>query len=190
MRYWEDNFRQGLLGRQGDIDRLLVDHVETKTVTANARQPRTNRRDTTELLKTIKLTALRERLSLTRGKAAQEREIAANLRQNVELLRGVLAKTKKQVSAWGGTFYFVYLPTWWRYANGNSGPFVSERPEVLKAVRAQGIPLIDILPAFEAHSDPLSLFPLGRFYHYNEQGHRIVAAEVLKLNFPRASVEN
>jgi hypothetical protein len=190
MRYLEDNFSQDLLGRQTDIDRVLMNYSGRKTVIRNADESPTGPSGTTKLLRTTKLTALRHKLHLTYGSDAQAREIAANLRQNVELLHGVLSQAKKQASAWGGSFYFVYLPTWWRYANDNSGPFVSERPEVLKAVHALGIPLIDILPAFEAHSDPLSLFPFGRFYHYNEQGHRIVAAEVLKLNLPQAGAVN
>ena len=43
------------------------------------------------------------------------------------------------------------------------------------------IPVIDVEPAFQAHDDPLSLFPFRRFGHYNEQGNQIVADTILRV---------
>lgn len=40
--------------------------------------------------------------------------------------------------------------------------------------------LLDIHPAFRAQGDPLALFPFRRLRHYNQEGHRIVAQEVLR----------
>jgi hypothetical protein len=40
--------------------------------------------------------------------------------------------------------------------------------------------VIDIHPVFEAQDDPLSLFPFRSVGHYTEEGHGLVAAEVLK----------
>ena len=37
-----------------------------------------------------------------------------------------------------------------------------------------GIPIIDAYAAFQAHRDPLSLFPFRGPGHYNEAGHRVV----------------
>ena len=48
-------------------------------------------------------------------------------------------------------------------------------------VRELGLPLIDVHPAFEAHHDPLSLFPFRGFGHYNEAGHALVAQTVLRF---------
>jgi hypothetical protein len=51
---------------------------------------------------------------------------------------------------------------------------------VLKIVSDLEIPLIDPLPVFDAHNDPMSLFPFRGPGHYTEEGHRMVAEEVLR----------
>jgi hypothetical protein len=83
------------------------------------------------------------------------------------------------VAGWGGTLYFVYLPSWDRYHNG---PIVSdrERQPVVAIANALSIPVIDVAVAFAASPDPLSLFPFRRFGHYNKAGNRIVAETVRK----------
>ena len=47
-------------------------------------------------------------------------------------------------------------------------------------MKSLGIPLIEVGPPFNAHSDPLSLFPFRRFGHYNEEGNQIVANTIRK----------
>jgi hypothetical protein len=42
------------------------------------------------------------------------------------------------------------------------------------------IPIIDIHSVFASRREPLALFPLRRFGHYTEEGHRLVAEEVLR----------
>ena len=37
------------------------------------------------------------------------------------LLSNALAQARTVVSSWGGTLYFVYLPSWNRYRNGPAG---------------------------------------------------------------------
>jgi len=36
-------------------------------------------------------------------------------------------------------------------------------------LKSQDIPVIDMLPVFEAQSDPLSLFPFRQFGHYKKR---------------------
>jgi hypothetical protein len=48
-------------------------------------------------------------------------------------------------------------------------------------VNGLDIPTIDVVPAFQAHKDPLSLFTLRVFGHYNELGNQIVSETVLKF---------
>ena len=50
---------------------------------------------------------------------------------------------------------------------------------------ALGLPIIDIDPAFQAHGDPLSLFPFRATGHYAEAGHQVVADEVVKALLSR-----
>jgi hypothetical protein len=98
----------------------------------------------------------------------------------MNLFGDILSRAKQRVDGWNGTLYLVYLPSWKRYANNDDGTVDKERAGILALARSIGIPSLDLHPTFQAHADPLSLFPFRRFYHYNEQGHQIVAEEVLK----------
>jgi hypothetical protein len=183
MRYLtDDGFTQGLRERQAAIDKALADYVEKEQI--KEQSERSNSRNNSghgikPLLQIIKLSALRQRAGRvyrTRGETAGEH----HLESNMNLFRDILSRAKLRVSSWGGTLYFVYLPDWARYANNDPRVADKERSRILALAASLGIPSIDLHTAFQAHGDPLSLFPFHRFYHYNEQGHRIVAAEVLK----------
>jgi hypothetical protein len=74
--------------------------------------------------------------------------------------------------------YFVYLPSWERYARPNL--LEEDRREILRVVEDLEIPVIDIHQAFQAHPDVLSLFPFRRSGHYNIEGNAVLADAVLK----------
>ena len=183
MRYLAHDFTQGLRERQRDIDKALIDYVEKEQI-----KQQSERLNSTSnggnglrpLLQIIKLPALRQRLGLVYGTSSQSVEELADLESNMNLFRDILSQAKLRVGGWGGTLYFIYLPDWARYANNDSRVADNERTRILTLVASLGIPSIDLHAAFQAQDDPLSLFPFRRFYHYNEQGHRIVAEEVLK----------
>jgi hypothetical protein len=92
----------------------------------------------------------------------------------MDLFRDILLQAKKRVESWSGTLYFIYLPA------GDVQDSRKERKEVLTYVKSLGLPIIDVLPAFKAQDEPVSLFALRGFGHYNEAGHRLVAEQVLK----------
>jgi hypothetical protein len=60
-----------------------------------------------------------------------------------------------------------------------TGVLEEKRDDVLAMVRDLKIPVIDIHEVFQSHKEPLSLFPFRASGHYNEEGHRLVAEEVL-----------
>jgi hypothetical protein len=91
----------------------------------------------------------------------------------------ILRQARTRVAAWNGQLYFVYLPEWSRYTRYRSWG-KDKRDDVLALVRRLGIPVIDIDPVFQAHGDPLALFPFRGVGHYTEEGHRLVADEVLR----------
>ncbi len=111
----------------------------------------------------------------------------------MDLLGEILSQANAFVGAWGGRLYFVYLPAWARYANPASVNKYSDhvlylaslrtRDRVLAFVRGLGLPIIDIHDVFQAHSDPLALFPFHQRLHYNEEGNHLIAEEVLRAIF-------
>jgi len=132
------------------------------------------------------LSQLRERLRLVFGtrqnyrKGTQPVDQTLNSAHNAEidLFGKILSEAKESISAWGGKLFFIYLPQWHRYANPQSAE--KNRDRVLLLASTIGLHVIDIHRTFKAQNDPLALFPLRLRSHYNEEGHRLVAEEVLR----------
>ena len=182
--YLTDGFSQGEIHRQSDIDQaILADlprqwSIEKARLAAKATGKRVQLVD--KFAEFAKLPMVRQRLGLTGGVSREDAGMLADLAgRNTEVFREILFQAKNQVDAWGGQLYFVYLPEWARYSR-----FISwgeeKRTEVLTLVGNLGIPIIDIDPVFQAHGDPLSLFPFRGLGHYTEAGHRLVAEAVLR----------
>jgi hypothetical protein len=177
QQYLHDGFTQPALTRQEEIDRAMLADVprekaldEDNRATARAR----GKSLTGQINDVIRLSSLRQDLGLVGGSAVDEDFTGPNM----EAFRGVLSRAKERVDSWGGDLVFVYLPDWARYAHYDR-PGVAVRDEVLASVRRLGIPVIDVIPAFESHGDPLSLFPFHRPPHYTVTGHRLVAESVI-----------
>lgn len=174
LRYLEDGFTQNLTGLQPEIDKRLAGYVERELAREIEKQESTRAVSNPfrGLARVLKLTRLRRGLGL-RGEASEREEW-----RRIELFGKVLSRANVAVAQWSGKLYFVYLPSWRRYGAPSSAR--PERDRVLAVVSKLGIPIIDMHPVFQAESNPLSLFPFGRFGHYNEKGHALVAAEVLR----------
>ena len=194
-RYLTNNeFSQGLLNRQTEIDRALEAYLETmpktdwsiklKEISELAKRPNTLPWLLQDMLT---LSALRQRLGLIFGTDVKSPsgEGGAVLQTKdtpqIDLLFDILLQAKKSVGEWGGTLYFVYLPSPTRYLPGKDRD--DNRRAVLSAVSKADLPVIDMYPIFMAQKDPLSLFPFRLADHYNEKGHWLVAQEVLQAIF-------
>jgi hypothetical protein len=99
-------------------------------------------------------------------------------REILPLFRRILTEANDSARELNAKLYFVYLPQWERY--GNPKLAFQERNAVLDLVTSLDIPVIDLHPVFQAHDDPLSLFPLRRMGHYTKEGHRLTAELVLR----------
>ncbi len=92
------------------------------------------------------------------------------------IFRDILQKSKQMVLDWDGKMYFVYLPSFDRYSTGNEH---ENRDFVMQTATELDIPIIDIhKEVFDPHPDPLSLFPLRMYGHYNAEGYRLVAEAI------------
>ena len=180
MRYLKGDFKQGLFGRQSDIDQALIEYIDREMAIEINKRAQRRGSGVYELLEVAKLSRLRQRLGLVYGDTIEGIRLLSDVQgPNLDLFREIMSRAKTDVTGWDGTLYFVYLPAWSRYANV-SELGIEQRMTILQIVRSLGIPIIDIHPAFEAQNDPLSLFPFRKNGHYNEKGHQIVADEVLK----------
>ena len=180
-QYLGGNFNQGLFDRQAEIDRALLEYVERGMESELGRRKREEEKDgrdvSQSVLEFLKLSSLRGALGLVYGRAAQKSDDELYTQEQLELFRTILLQAKSTVEEWDGTLHFVYLPARDRYAKAAD----YHRQGVLNIVKDSGIPIIDIHARFQRESDPMSLFPFGRFGHYNEQGQRMVAEEVLRV---------
>jgi hypothetical protein len=166
MRYfWNDEFRQGLLSRQNEIDRALESYITQVT----ARGPSLAQQ--IALLYNIRA-ALAARLLGSRSDAYSDIEL--------ELFEQIILRARTAVKRWGGELYFVYLPDFSRYANSPSAPPNQGRHRILSFLRATGLPVIDVHEAFAQQQDPLDFFPFRIRGHYNERGHEVVAEAILQ----------
>lgn len=176
-RYLQGDFKQGLLNGQAEVDQALIQYVEQYMKRELAKK-KDEKEDTGYLLRTltdsIRLRRLRGLLGLVYGQAVDSEDPYSQAQ--MDLFRAVLSRAKSSVEGWEGTIYFVYLPDRDRYANERD----YHRESVLSIVTDIGIPIIDLHPRFARESDPLTLFPFRRFGHYNEEGNRLVAEQVLR----------
>jgi hypothetical protein len=181
MRYLEDKFNQGLITRQNEIDQVLRKYVDTKRKLAEAK---TVQEYLNYGVNIIKLSNVRTKLGWIHGTSKAEASFESDELQ-IRLFREILQNAHAFTNTWNGMLYFVYLPAWQRYISPES---VSDnRNAILALVRGLNIPIIDVHETFQAHGDPLQLFPFRQLGHYNDEGHRLVAETVLRHFSSRSS---
>ena len=180
-RYLTAGFSQPRLARQAEIDRGILAEIPRLEETERENDARRRHNVIKSRLTTlVALGSLRERFGLIEGSEPSAGEAARDFdTANMAVFQEILRQAKTQVDGWKGQLYFVYLPEWTRYTSYSSWG-KAKRDETLRLVRSLGIPVIDVDPVFQAHGDPLSLFPFRMVGHYTETGHRLVAEEVLR----------
>jgi len=139
------------------------------------------------VMNAAKLSSLRERLGLVYGTDRAEVDRLADLEgANVDVFRDIISQVQKNVRGWGGSLYFVYVPSWKHYlpddptkdARAEFG--IKERSRILALIGEMGIPIIDVEPVLEGQKDPPSLLPFRKPGHFNEEGHRLIAETIIK----------
>jgi PAS domain S-box-containing protein len=184
MRYLNGTFTQGLMARQVEIDRIFAACVEeeVKKGTLSRRMEEIFDKVINRELgwQIVKLSEVRGRLGLSGFHepltGVSQENVETEFWEVEDLFRQVLLEAKASVAAWGGKIYFIYLPDWrtnWQVVR-------KDREAVMSTVSKLGIPIVDVHRTFQLHSDPVSLFPFRMPSHYNVEGNRLVAEEVLR----------
>ena len=183
--YLESDFRQELRNSQQAIDNFLstwsLAHIERILDEGGFRLRPT-------LIDILKLRNLRTLVLRSFG-LDQPEALDPIGSEELELYSRVLRDGRDHVASWGGTLYLVYLPTWVRYGNPDDTPGIDHEPQlelipfydrVLSIAEELGIRTIDLKKEFDAHPDPLSLWPFRLMGHFNEDGYKFVAGKVLE----------
>jgi hypothetical protein len=193
-RYLDDEYLQGLLQKQPEIDRALMGHIDSAMQARSFRAKLVSFSDrfvhpewhSLEWARTLKLSyvwdVLEGALDFAKAKTESSPPVPYQPplgKDGLELFRTTLAKAQQVVNTWGGRLVFVYLPRYERYVPEIGGQ--PNRDDVLTIVRSLGISVVDLHPVFAAHNEPLELFPFKLPTHYNAQGNRVVAEAILRV---------
>jgi hypothetical protein len=196
QKYWIEGFSQHLYLRQSEIDRVLADYLDElkgrSSLSIKLDEISTEfsllltdrRRLRNRVYRIVRFAELRHRLGLVYGAKSgadpgAPHEAARMPAELMDLFGKILKDAARVSGEWGGRVYFVYLPASARYKSEARMPDY-DRDQVLESARAAGLPVIDIHRLFATIEDPIGLFPRGGFGHYTEEGHRLVADEVLR----------
>jgi hypothetical protein len=168
LKYLDDNFSQGLMNKQAEVDQFLIGYVTQKT-RAGKNHSQKQQNNTWILL--VKVWHLRNKLGLAPSPLSPVPP---------PLFTTILKKARDITLSWGGKLYFVYLPDRERYVRDVDHENFMSRDQVLSIAQQLNIPVIDIHEAFRNSPDPLSLFPFKLPGHYTPEGYRIVAQHIAK----------
>ena len=171
MNYLEQDFTQGLIQRQTQIDNVLLKYIanEEKYFVSKINDDISKKMEIMTSL--LKLSHIRK--TMHTDNYAED---------SLQLFKHIIKQAKIRVSKWDGELYFVYLPNNRRYASlVTDGDTYKERRKVFSMISKLGIPIIDIHDdVFSKHPDILSLFPLRvTFNHYNAEGYNEVAKAIV-----------
>ena len=181
-KYLEKDFSLNLISKQSLIDEMLIKELEKeyKDITENIDQlvERINKSGEATFkvsLSSITLPNLRSRLGLSDKGCYSLYD---------SLFKDYLAEANRTVDSWGGQLVFVYLPSYYQYAEMINKCKVrshdASKQDVMKAVKGLNIPIMDIQQTFDAHPDPLSFFNFRIYGHYNSKGYKAVADQIQK----------
>ncbi len=183
MKYLDRAFSRDLISKQKLIDDTLIKHLETefsglteeRIKQFEERNNENNQRIFSISLSSLKLPMLRKRIGLFNEECSFKSD---------PLLKDIFYEANRTVQEWGGQIVFVYLPSYYRYAekiNQCKKRFLDGgRDEVLAIIKDLQIPVIDIQSSFDSHPDPLSFFPYRLYGHYNAEGYKFVAEQIEK----------
>ncbi len=167
IRYLRLGYSQGLIGRQGDVDRLwqglfdvdgrwngmVNDYYTRRDLWIDAGRP-----TDPKLLEMV-------------NDALSPAEVATLTQDEdiVDILVAMIKSAAQEVEGWGGTFYYFSIRSVLYYRGVWHDPMIEA---VTKRVQAEGIPVVDIEPLIRGSGDVDAFFPrTASEPHYNAAGY-------------------
>lgn len=180
-RYLESGYTQNLINRQWEAGEALRGLAEQKLASFRPPPPPPVNGNSIDV-------GLADRIKLTHVRGLLKLGVHTAYAEETTYLYGVYTDILRQgrdlVAGWGGEVTLVYLPSAQRYSSFRLRVGLEETRHRAKAITAAlGIPMIDLVPAFDAQRHPLSLYQ----GHYTPLGYRLVSDEILKSSNQSAS---
>ena len=161
-------YNQNLIKRQNAIDELLL--LKEKEFAEKSKRGQGKKLSILrKIIDFAKLTKTRYQIGreIERFKALKKENISRKKFTRIIVLANSI------VENWGGIFFLVVLPSYDYYKYG-----IIDRNYnyVIKTAKENQIQLCDFKEdIMNSHKDPLSLFPLRQFGHYNKKGYELLA---------------
>ena len=168
-KYLNDEYQQKLANKQSDVDEVNYNLLENEFKKKNR-----------NIYTFIKL----ERLRLLLGDFLNYKSEKSRHKPSEETYRNyndILIKLKKLTKSQNAELYFIYMPYVLRYTGYNYDHNYEFHSKIISMVEKLDIKYVDILSKFESgHNDPLSLYQLRKYQHFNETGYKFVAETIIK----------
>jgi hypothetical protein len=177
-QYLAPEFSQGLLDRQPEIDGIHRAFIAAAETSLRAHEGWSGHELFAATAGFLRLERLRLVTRWIRSNRVRRGTAGEPTGEELATFAEILALARDRVAGWGGELYLVYLPSWQRFAFPPGVSGLGFREDVLQIAARQGVPTIDVLPAFQAHPDPLSLFPFRYQGHYTAAGYALTAATI------------
>ena len=149
----DDDFSQNLKLRQNEVDKLLIEKINTVEI---------KKQSSFKILNFLKIHQLR---SLLRVKTLQKPQHA-----QYQVFNIILKKINSLAASNNSNIYFVYLPSFYRYKNNYENPSYFH---IKKIVNDLDIKFIDIPKILSKKSvNQLNLFPFQQRGHFTINGYK------------------
>ena len=102
-------------------------------------------------------------------------------KENVEMFFDIIKKTQEYSNKKNANLYFVYTPEYSTVMYpGNVPDNHYNRKDVIKFLQDQSIEYIDLTGHVKNYPNTSSLYPFGKYGHFNEKGYRFITNKVIK----------
>jgi hypothetical protein len=182
--YFDPTFRQGLMDRQSEIDRTLINFVNEQP---KFQQIKEAARTGGALYSITRFRNLRALISKTfqqtwTGHPSDAFIPAATVsgehqENHLAEMSSLVTRARALVESWGGKMYLVYMPEWKRFDPKQRGAF---NDDVLNALIAHEISVVNLILAFDALNDPRQVYAFPDHEgHLTEEGYDLASRYAL-----------
>ena len=170
IKYLDDNFKQGLIDRQIDVDKVNLKLLEQEI----------NKKKKENLYKFIKLGNVRKKLNYFFNLKFKE-HITEPDEEIYNAYNNILFNLKKLTESQNIELNFVYLPYIGTFLDSDYYQTDKIHKKIISMVKAHDIQYIDLLNILRSkEEDPLSMYDSRKNQHLNEKGYKFVAETLIK----------